>query len=668
MSKPSVENPPPLPTLALRIFNVAFIMMLCLLCWVGVHEINSVNEMKKIINADLQSVEQHASSLQSMLITEEQEWEALHQLYQPRWHKKTLQAEAHSYLNSRIERAPYVISALVLAVFFLITAVIMMIVHSRRLALIKRNQQQLEELLYYDQLMEVDPNQTKTNHLDPALLNLQKQPTLFAAALEHALIEQQFVLQYQPIVNADNEQIVAVEALLYWQHPTFGLLNPGVFLPFCEKNGFIVPLGEWVLRHACKQVKKWHEMGHIDLCVSINLSAHQLKSTALYELISDAIKHAGILPKYIKLEVTESVMMHNVEANIKLLNSLRDLGVQLALDDFGTGYSSLNYLKQFPFSILKIDKSFIADMTTNITSVAIVESIVALGKSLGLTLVAEGIENKNQLHLLRKMKCDLIQGYLYSKPVSAHHFSELLSKSNMRASHRKSASIASRVYHYETLKAEHRDQAIQVITQTFCENEPMTRYLAITHREFTPFAELLVDKAIKDGLSMVALDDNKLTACSIVEDIANPLDINIDIDPRFKTIFSLLEHLGSDFFHEKILEKDHIAHLFITAVSKEYCGEGLSSKINFESIQLAKHKGFDFMCCEFTHHYNEKGTVKHIKNSKLLIRSCYYKDFIFEGKKPFQHLEGHASAYIWELREGAKLRYQITQAPALRFN
>jgi hypothetical protein len=160
---------------------------------------------------------------------------------------------------------------------------------------------------------------------------------------------------------------------------------------------------------------------------------------------------------------------------------------------------------------------------------------------------------------------------------------------------------------------------------------------------------------------MVALEGDKVCACTIVEDMVDPLNIAIDINPKFNIIFSFLEGLGNEFFQEKMVENGHIAHLFITAVDEKYFGLGLSRKINFESVKLAKQMKFDFMCCEFTHLYNEKGTVKNLKTNKLLIKTRKYNEFLFEGKAPFKELGGSASAYIWELREGARLKYQLKQ-------
>lgn len=216
-------------------------------------------------------------------------------------------------------------------------------------------------------------------------------------------------------------------------------------------------------------------------------------------------------------------------------------------------------------------------------------------------------------------------------------------------------------FHSEILQEKHREQAIKVITHTFCDFEPMTKYLGITSEEFLPFGKLMVDKAILDGLSIAVMegDGNKLVACSIVEDIADPLDINIDIDPRFKIIFSLLEHLGEEFFKEKTFVKGHLAHLFITAVEENYFGKGLSRKVNLDSIHHAKKLGYDFMCCEFTHYLNEKGTVKHLKHGGIHFKITLYKNYIYNGTKPFANLENYASSYVWRLHPEAELNYHL---------
>jgi len=335
--------------------------------------------------------------------------------------------------------------------------------------------------------------------------------------------------------------------------------------------------------------------------------------------------------------------MKDIDANLAILKSLKNLGIRLSLDDFGTGYSSLSYLRQFPFDILKIDKSFITDMTVNITSIAIVESIISLAKTLKLTLIAEGIENENQLYMLKKMKCDMGQGYLYSKPIPAEQFKELF-----LASARQHVADPSH-YYFTRLAHEHAQKVISLISQVFCDHEPMAAYLGVRAEAFYPFAKIIVEKAINEGLSMVALDGDHVCACAIVEDMANPLDMKMDLDPRFKMIFSLLENLGRGFFENQIIDKDRVAYLFMTALDEKYFSQHLARKINFETIKLARARHFDLMCVE----------SKHSSSKRLLTRSCKYRDYVYNGEKPFANLDGEVSAYIWELRQGARLNYQI---------
>lgn len=214
----------------------------------------------------------------------------------------------------------------------------------------------------------------------------------------------------------------------------------------------------------------------------------------------------------------------------------------------------------------------------------------------------------------------------------------------------------------QIMQEQHRDQAIKLISHVFCKYEPMTQYLGISYEDFLPFGTLMVDKAIKDKLSIVVMENDKVVACSIVEDIADPLNINIDIDPRFKIIFSLLEHLGEEFFREKNFEKGHLAHLFITAVEEKYFGKGLSRKVNLDSIHHARKCGYDFMCCEFTNYFNEKGTVKHLEHGGIHFKSRIYKDYVYEGKNPFEGLDHHASSYVWKLHRDAELRYHLADS------
>jgi EAL domain-containing protein (putative c-di-GMP-specific phosphodiesterase class I) len=214
--------------------------------------------------------------------------------------------------------------------------------------------------------------------------------------------------------------------LLRWMHPTHGLLMPDQFINFCEETGFILPLGEWMMRSACRQLKVWHDLGYSSLSLAVNLSVRQFDQPHLLELIRDILIEASIKPSLLKLEVTETLVMSNIEANLVVLDALKKLGILLSLDDFGTGYSSLSYLKLLPIEILKIDKSFIKDIPTDKNSAEIVVAIIALAKNLNLSIVAEGVENDEQLAFLKLKQCDFMQGYLFSKAISADECTKLL--------------------------------------------------------------------------------------------------------------------------------------------------------------------------------------------------------------------------------------------------
>lgn len=625
------------------LLSVVSLFAVSMFLWLGMAERNSINEMSHIINSDLKEMESETAKITKRLSN-----------------NNTLHTEIHSHAIKSIENSRMIHAIILFAIFLIALSWVITIIHIKRLKLIKAREEQLEELLYYHEVNKIHESFARKEDFLSPIMELQLNRDTFFSELNDALRNNQFILHYQPIVNSVTGRIAGVEALIRWQHPVHGLLLPGSFLPLCENSEFMISLGDWILKTACQQIKEWQRVGFLKLGMSINISALQLNDPKLLSSITGILQANELSPDSLKLEITESSLMKDMNNSVEILQSISNLGLQLSLDDFGTGYSSMQYLKRLPVSNLKIDAMFIKDMSTNITSLGIVESIITLGKSLGLSITAEGVENKNQLHILKRLDCDFVQGYFYSKPVAADELIKLIQSENKVAE----TTIVDLVqeqknYRYDVLKEEYFEQAVNVITHSFCEYEPMTKYLGITSAEFTPFAKILVKKAIKDGLSIVALDNNKVAACTIVEDIANPFDINMDIDRRFKIIFSLLEYLGNEFFRERAMYKGHIAHLFITAVDKDYHGQGLSRKINFESIRLAKERGFDFMCCEFTHDFNEKGTVIHLKNSRLLIKSCKYREFIYNGKKPFAELDGHASAYIWELREGAKLRYKI---------
>lgn len=215
-----------------------------------------------------------------------------------------------------------------------------------------------------------------------------------------------------------------------------------------------------------------------------------------------------------------------------------------------------------------------------------------------------------------------------------------------------------KTYKSDILNIEHFDEVVKIFTKAFCDHEPMTSYLGINYDEFMPFAKQVIEKAIQDQLSVVILDGRKVAAFAIVEDIADPLKISVEINPKFKFIFGLLESLASHFLAGKKFAENHLSHLFITAVDSSYLSQGLSKKVNAEAMKLATEKDFDFMCCEFTSAFNERGTVKQIPFNKLLLGSCNYGDFVYGDNKPFEKLEGTANAYLWELKPGSKLIYR----------
>jgi EAL domain-containing protein (putative c-di-GMP-specific phosphodiesterase class I) len=239
--------------------------------------------------------------------------------------------------------------------------------------------------------------------------------------LRKAIDEQQFTLAYQPMINLNTGSVVGVEALVRWHHPHRGLLPPGEFIPLSEENGLILPLGEWVLRAACLQNKAWREAGLPPMTMSVNLSMRQFRQQRLAERIRTILEETGMPPEYLELEITES-MTSDVALAAETLASLKRLGVKISIDDFGTGYSSLLYLKQFPVDKLKIDKSFVRELTTDSSDAAIVTTITSIARQLKLKVTAEGVENDEQIRFLRERQCEEAQGYYFTKPIPAGLF------------------------------------------------------------------------------------------------------------------------------------------------------------------------------------------------------------------------------------------------------
>ncbi|MEG0557519.1 MAG: EAL domain-containing protein [Comamonas sp.] len=236
--------------------------------------------------------------------------------------------------------------------------------------------------------------------------------------LRHAIQRGQISLHYQPKIDAELGQIIGAEALLRWNHPTRGMVSPGVFIALAERFGIINALGNWVIQEACRQLAQWKQTG-LNMRVAINLSVHQLRESGLAERIAQALEHQGVDASMLLCEITESVAMEDTQATQRTFEELRRIGVYLSIDDFGTGYSSLNYLRQLPAQQLKIDRSFIRDLETQGDARAVVDAVVRLAHALGLRVVAEGVETAGQRDILVAMHCDELQGYLYAKPMPA---------------------------------------------------------------------------------------------------------------------------------------------------------------------------------------------------------------------------------------------------------
>lgn len=241
-------------------------------------------------------------------------------------------------------------------------------------------------------------------------------------ALRHAVEFGQLVLHYQPQVSLASGRVIGAEALVRWQHPEFGLVPPAEFIPISEETGQILQIGEWVLRTAIRQMKAWMDSGLGPMMIAVNLSSVQFRHLHLPELVTQILKEVQLPPEYLELELTESVAMDNPLAAIEVMNNLHKRGIRMAIDDFGTGYSSLSYLKRFQAYKLKIDQSFVRDITEDADDKAIVSAIISLAKSLGMKTIAEGVETEGQLAYLREQCCDEVQGYFYSKPLPADQF------------------------------------------------------------------------------------------------------------------------------------------------------------------------------------------------------------------------------------------------------
>ncbi|AXS80473.1 bifunctional diguanylate cyclase/phosphodiesterase [Dechloromonas sp. HYN0024] len=255
---------------------------------------------------------------------------------------------------------------------------------------------------------------------------------LMESNLRRALTQNEFILHYQPLVHLESGVVIGVEALIRWQHPDLGLIMPDSFIHIAEETGLINPIGDWVLCEACRQAKAWYDEGLPPLVMAVNVAPVQFRQQGFVEMVAGALASTGLDAGLLELELTERTVMHDADVNLGMLSALHRMGVELSLDDFGTGYSSLAYLKRFPVGKLKIDRSFVNDLETDPDDWAIASTIVSMGRSLRITVLAEGVETGEQLAQLRKMGCDMAQGYYFSRPIAAAKMTEILRQQPFR--------------------------------------------------------------------------------------------------------------------------------------------------------------------------------------------------------------------------------------------
>lgn len=262
-------------------------------------------------------------------------------------------------------------------------------------------------------------------------MNLHSENVLILEnSLHRAIAKEEFAVYYQPKVDAQTGRITGLEALIRWHHPDLGLVMPSEFVPLAEDNGLVVPLGEWILREVCLQNRQWRDRGLPMLPIAVNLSVRQFLQPNLLEVVERTLKQAGIPPRYLEVEITESLAINDIEVTCAILKRFYQINVGITIDDFGTGYSCLSSLKHFPVNALKIDRSFIKDIADNREDQAIVQGIVTLGRGLNLRTIAEGVETIAQLEILRSLHCTEVQGYLFSRPMSAEDMTQLLAQTS----------------------------------------------------------------------------------------------------------------------------------------------------------------------------------------------------------------------------------------------
>jgi diguanylate cyclase (GGDEF)-like protein len=264
---------------------------------------------------------------------------------------------------------------------------------------------------------------------------LAKQRTI-ETHLRKAITKGELVVCYQPKVNILDKKITGAEALLQWNNPELGRVSPAQFIPLAEQTGLIVSIGNWVLNESCKQTKTWHNQGFTDFSVAVNLSAYQFKTGDIAEQVAKALWDSELNPEMLELELTESLVMENLEKSLLMLRVLKTMGIKISIDDFGTGYSSLSQLRKFPVDSLKIDQSFVKNIhheNKQSDDCAVITTIITMAKQLGLKVIAEGVETQAQFDFLKQQGCDLIQGYLFSRPIIAEEFTKLLTQNRQGA-------------------------------------------------------------------------------------------------------------------------------------------------------------------------------------------------------------------------------------------
>ena len=260
----------------------------------------------------------------------------------------------------------------------------------------------------------------------PVMKDVANETMELSTNLYRAIEKNELELYYQPQLSCHNNQIMGVEALIRWRHPVMGLISPAKFIPIAEKTGLILPIGEWVLRTACQQNKKWQEQGLPKIRMGVNLSLRQFHNNDLLNLVESVLKETKLAPQYLELEITETIAMKEKSYIINTLNAFRQIGVSIAIDDFGTEYSSLSYLKHLPVDRLKVAMQFIRGIGIDHKDEALAKGIIVLAKSIGMNVIAEGVETKEQLEFLKNHNCDEIQGYYFFKPLIEAEMTKLL--------------------------------------------------------------------------------------------------------------------------------------------------------------------------------------------------------------------------------------------------